>query len=733
MEQEQELGLGTDLGPEPETEPQPEPEPEPQPGERCAALLGSLRYGESLVILSRKYMELNVLSSDGVVGAIAWAGGGSSGGGGGGGGGGAWVGARLALLAYHHAVAGAVRDDSDAGGDERPPEFGAGGRLVCYGDTVELSVAGVGPPVGTLSVCGTTGLLVARRPATAGTAGTAITGGGWHDAVFRVERADGARGTAASLCSFCDIRLLHVATGHYLRACTADASTVGSATAQLGGVLAHSAVAGHAEPAAAVTLSQFSGLKMATKCSGGPRVHVLRCASQRDHEREVMALIASSQESCQAAWDSCVRYRNSGASLAEDTWASSASKVVMIGAGVIGSSAKVLMGMRGTLRQPSWNKKFVAGIQALQVAARNCPLNVTHMRNLTDHTIPEFMLSGNSSVERADLPGNICAEWHLPSGESIGSCRIKVLYLHGGAFCTCNSRTHRDLLHRLSLASHAAFLAIDYRRPPEYPCPVPIDDSIMAYRWLTTELRVRPEDVFIAGDSAGGALAVSTLVALRNLGDPLPAGGMLFSPWVDVSDGRGDGGACPQRPSFTEHAASDYITPHLAQFLASCWAGGRDLQDPLVSPLFADLEGLPPLLVQCGGSEVLRDQVVAFAERAKAASVNVTLQVAAEMPHVFQLFAFTNQTGIAKYIDEAGVFIREHATVDVDAVAVISASAHARNKWLMTQTALSVQDSLGERCLRAGWLHKEASSRFGLNSRWVMLLGDPAWSEQLLM
>ena len=91
---------------------------------------------------------------------------------------------------------------------------------------------------------------------------------------------------AASLCSFCDIRLLHVATGHHLRACTADASTVGSATgAQLGGALAHSAVAGHAEPAAAVALSQFSGLKAATKCSGGPRVHVLRCASQRDHAR----------------------------------------------------------------------------------------------------------------------------------------------------------------------------------------------------------------------------------------------------------------------------------------------------------------------------------------------------------------------------------------------------------------------------------------------------------------
>jgi acetyl esterase/lipase len=165
------------------------------------------------------------------------------------------------------------------------------------------------------------------------------------------------------------------------------------------------------------------------------------------------------------------------------------------------------------------------------------------------------------------------------------------------------------------------------RRPPEHPCPVAIDDAVRAYRWMLS-LGIDPSDIYLAGDSAGGALAVSCILALAHLGDPLPAGSVLMSPWVDVSDGRdidtwpvidlsstsapeqqpsaegGDGGVSrrvpnPQRPSFRDNAATDYITAPLAQLLADAWASGLDLQDARVSPLFSDqLAVLPPMLVQ---------------------------------------------------------------------------------------------------------------------------------------
>lgn len=127
------------------------------------------------------------------------------------------------------------------------------------------------------------------------------------------------------------------------------------------------------------------------------------------------------------------------------------------------------------------------------------------------------------------------------------------------------------------------------------------------------------------------------MVALREHKEPLPAAAVLFSPWVDCSDGHGH---VFERGSFTSNAAIDYIPAHLSHMLADAWAGGRDLKHPWVSPLHCDLAGLPPLLIQAGDGEVLRDQILEFAELAAAAGVSVKLELAPEMVHVFQLFAF---------------------------------------------------------------------------------------------
>ena len=349
------------------------------------------------------------------------------------------------------------------------------------------------------------------------------------------------------------------------------------------------------------------------------------------------------------------------------------------------------------------------------------------MRTLTDHAIPEFLLASESGLESTEVQG-MRAEWHFPTGKHWRECRTKILYLHGGAFCTCNSRTHRDLLHRLALASQSAILAIDYRRPPEHPCPVAIDDGIRAYRWLITEQHTSPGDIFLAGDSAGGALTISVSLALQQLGDPAPAGAVLLSPWLDVSEGcgAGEGGKKEtMRPSFEQNQQYDYLTPALAQLLADAWSGGMDLQHPFVSPFYATTLGsLPPLLIQAGEAEMLCSQIAEFAGKVAAAGGAVELQLAPEMPHVFQLFAFVSEMPeINDFIGKAGAWVRDqadhHAAGEIPAV--------GRAAWAQTATVACAAPITR----RSGWLHR--SLRSGFNRRFFVLIDGDCDAERLLL
>jgi monoterpene epsilon-lactone hydrolase len=182
-------------------------------------------------------------------------------------------------------------------------------------------------------------------------------------------------------------------------------------------------------------------------------------------------------------------------------------------------------------------------------------------------------------------------------------------------------------------------VSLDYRLAPEHPHPAPVDDAVAAYRQLLAD-GFPAEHLAISGDSAGGGLTLATLVALRDRGLPQPAGAAPLSPWVDL-EGTG--------ATMESNAATDYIVDREGlRAMAALFIGDGDRRDPLAAPLYADLHGLCPLLIQAGGAEALLDDSVRVADRARAAGVEVTLDVTPEMQHVFQMAA-----GSAPEADEA--------------------------------------------------------------------------------
>ena len=222
--------------------------------------------------------------------------------------------------------------------------------------------------------------------------------------------------------------------------------------------------------------------------------------------------------------------------------------------------------------------------------------------------------------------GNTPAEWLRPPSAEAG--RV-VLYLHGGGYVIGSPRSHRHLAAAIAAAAGASALLLDYRLAPEHPFPAAVDDARAAYRWLLDQ-GIAPARIVIAGDSAGGGLTVATLLALREAGLPLPAAGVCISPWVDLT--------C-SGASYQSKAAVDPIVRQAGVAeMARAYLGSTDPRNPLASPLFADLRGLPPLLIHVGGDEVLLDDAVALAERAKAAGVDATLEEYDRMVHVWHWF-----------------------------------------------------------------------------------------------
>lgn len=204
-----------------------------------------------------------------------------------------------------------------------------------------------------------------------------------------------------------------------------------------------------------------------------------------------------------------------------------------------------------------------------------------------------------------------------------------VLYLHGGGYVIGSPRSHRHLAAAIGRAAGTPTLLLDYRLAPEHPFPAAVDDAVAAYQWLLGR-GLPSRRIVVAGDSAGGGLTVALLLALRERGIPQPAGGVCISPWVDLT--------CSGASYATKAGTDPIVTRDGVAAMAQAYAGTGDFKGPLVSPLFADLRGLPPLLVQVGSEEVLLDDARGLSARARAAGVDVTLEEWPAMIHVWHWF-----------------------------------------------------------------------------------------------
>lgn len=222
------------------------------------------------------------------------------------------------------------------------------------------------------------------------------------------------------------------------------------------------------------------------------------------------------------------------------------------------------------------------------------------------------------------------------------------LYLHGGGFVMGAPRVYWDLGSRLALAAQARVFVPAYRLAPEHPYPAALDDAFAAWQWLTQQAPSGPR--FIAGDSAGGCLALSLLLRLRDLGHPLPNRVVLLSPWTDLS-------ASHASLQTNEHL-DPMLVPSLVGPVAALYRGNYAAEDPQLSPVFADLGGLPPMCVHVGSTEILYDDAERLVHNAKAQGVTAQLKVWPDMPHVFQLFARLIPEG-RRSLDELGEFCRE--------------------------------------------------------------------------
>ena len=264
------------------------------------------------------------------------------------------------------------------------------------------------------------------------------------------------------------------------------------------------------------------------------------------------------------------------------------------------------------------------------------------LERLTDN----FSFEGAASFERVNA-GGVPAEWVSAEGSAADRA---VLYLHGGGYIIGSVRTHRVLMAGLSQASGARVLGLEYRLAPEHPFPAPIEDAVAAYRWLLAE-GYDTAKIAVAGDSAGGGLTVSVMVQLRYLGLPMPGAAVCFSPWVDL-EGVGD--------SMDSNAEIDPMVQREGlSFMAEVYLDGCNPRAPLAAPLYADLQGLPPTLIQVGSAETLLDDSTRLAERARAAGVDVRLDVWEDMIHVWQLFAPMLPEG-REALAQAGEFIERH-------------------------------------------------------------------------
>jgi acetyl esterase/lipase len=293
--------------------------------------------------------------------------------------------------------------------------------------------------------------------------------------------------------------------------------------------------------------------------------------------------------------------------------------------------------------------------EALDTLFRNGPLDIggdhvrqreVFVRMLTSRPLPEDVVLTPGSLGGVPVL-EIEIDGITPSGT--------LLWFHGGFYVLGSPLTSAGLASDLARRTRMKVISVDYRLAPEHPYPAALDDALAAYRGLLDDTEIDPERIVVVGESAGGGLATALLVAARDQGLAMPRAGVLFSPYADLTlSGESMTTKAEVDPSFRSEdiavRAKDYV-------------GSADLANPLVSPVFADLRGLPSLLIQAGSNEVLLDDALRLATRAAAADVPVTLEVTPGVPHLFQAFAAMLDEGEAALRRVAG-FLRAATGID---------------------------------------------------------------------
>jgi len=277
---------------------------------------------------------------------------------------------------------------------------------------------------------------------------------------------------------------------------------------------------------------------------------------------------------------------------------------------------------------PSPQSRLLNSILSYVMPGGRKKMTIQERRLRTDQQAERFIHAPRGDrLERLTI-GSMPADWHTP--QTLEMDRV-ILYLHGGAYTFCSPATHRGLAGRIALASKSRILVIAYRLAPEHPFPAALEDSLAAWYYLL-EQGIPPKNLVIAGDSAGGGLTMATALSLRDKKEQLPAALVLLSPWVDLV------------------SSKEYAKPY---------AGDADPANPSISPLYADLHGLPPALIQAGGAEFLLRDSQQLNEKMEAAKVDVRFSVYKGMNHVFQAFAPLVPES-RQAIGEIGDFIQAH-------------------------------------------------------------------------
>jgi epsilon-lactone hydrolase len=279
-----------------------------------------------------------------------------------------------------------------------------------------------------------------------------------------------------------------------------------------------------------------------------------------------------------------------------------------------------------------------------KLATRVRAPEIAQRRKDFDARSQEYPVAADVTIEPVTANG-VPAEWSAtPDAARDGA----ILYLHGGGYVIGSLVSHRHMVSEIGRSARVRTLALDYRLAPEHPFPAPVEDTVAGYRFLLSQ-GVAPGRIALAGDSAGGGLVAAALVAIREAGLPQPACGWCISPWVDM-EAIGD--------SMVDKAATDPgVQKEPLLELAAAYLGGADPRSPLAAPIYADLTGIAPLLIQVGSVETLLDDAVRLARVAGAADVFVDLQIWPEMIHVWHMFHPELSIG-RRAIEVGGDFVR---------------------------------------------------------------------------